>query len=327
MKGQLYTLEEVIAFIKQGFTISVAGCEELLTKLPLGNWIGGTIPYFMDSDKGKLATDLIFVNKLNTFENPYKIVSYDENDINNIVTDSHDNGYTLLIIPPFQKVHEAYALQAEDLDGIYNNPIVGWIAGTDLNSNDKPKTFNGSTGEVYENKAIAMHVALPEDKFAQIDIINIFDTDENTDEIRFYSDSFKASSCMINGKDTNFAEYILANNIDTKFPLTADYSGASINTSIKEVNQEKGEVSFFAPIFKSKTYHFSKSLDNYVERFENQTKELSEDSEFSCLCILNYVYGELENKTIANFTGPATFGEVAYLLLNQTLVTLNINEI
>ncbi len=327
MKSQLYTLEEVIAFIKQGFVLSVAGDENILKQLPLGNWIGGTIPYFMDSDKGKLNTDLIFVNRLTVQDNSFKILAYNEENISNIVTDSYGNGYTLIIIPPFQKVLENYALQAEDLDGIYNNPIVGWAAGTDLNSNDIPKTFNGLTGETYEDKAIAIHVELPENQFAQLDIVNIFDTDKNTDEIKFYSDSFEVSSCMINGKDTNFAEYILANNIDTKFPLTADYSGASINVSIKEVNSESEKVSFFAPVFKSKTYHFSKPLDNYVQRFENQTKELSEDSEFSCLCILNYVYGELENKTIANFTGPATFGEVAYLLLNQTLVTLNINEI
>ena len=327
MKGQLYTLEEVIAFIKQGFVLSVAGDENILKQLPLGNWIGGTIPYFMDSDKGKLNTDLIFVNRLTVQDNSFKILVYNEDNISNIVMNSYDNGYTLIIIPPFQKVHENYALQAEDLDGIYNNPIVGWIAGTDLNGNDIPKTFNGLTGETYEDKAIAIHVELPENQFAQLDIVNIFDTDKNTDEIKFYSDSFEVSSCMINGKDTNFAEYILANNIDTKFPLTADYSGASINVSIKEVNNESEKVSFFAPVFKSKTYHFSKPLDNYVQRFENQTKELSEDSEFSCLCILNYVYGELENKTIANFTGPATFGEVAYVLLNQTLVTLNINEI
>ncbi len=327
MKGQLYTLEEVIAFIKQGFVLSVAGDENILKQLPLGNWIGGTIPYFMDSDKGKLNTDLIFVNRLTVQDNSFKILVYNEDNISNIVMNSYDNGYTLIIIPPFQKVHENYALQAEDLDGIYNNPIVGWAAGTDLNSNDIPKIFNGLTGETYEDKAIAIHVELPENQFAQLDIVNIFDTDKNTDEIKFYSDSFEVSSCMINGKDTNFAEYILANNIDTKFPLTADYSGASINVSIKEVNNESEKVSFFAPVFKSKTYHFSKPLDNYVQRFENQTKELSEDSEFSCLCILNYVYGELENKTIANFTGPATFGEVAYVLLNQTLVTLNINEI
>ena len=42
----------------------------------------------------------------------------------------------------------------------------------------------------------------------------------------------------------------------------------------------------------------------------------------SCNCILNFVYGGLEGKKTPGFTGPVTFGEIAYILLNQTLVTL-----
>ena len=327
MENKLYVFEEVVAFIKQGFSLSISGDENLLKKLPLGNWIGGTIPYFMDVDKGKFSKDLLFVNLISAQNGNFDIKSYNETTIGTIVTDSYANGYTLIIIPPFQKVHEAYALQAEDLNGIYNNPIVGWIAGSDLNSDDKPKTFNGQTGISYEDQAIAIHVSLPENKIAQLEIINIFESDENTDIIKFYNDTFEVNSCMVNGKDVNFSEYIMNNNIDTKFPLTADYMGASINVSIKEINTEKGIVSLFAPVFKSKSYYFSKPLENYVNKFDEHTKELTDKSEFSCLCVLNYLYGELENKNINNFSGPATFGEIAYLLLNQTLVTLSIQEI
>ncbi len=46
----------------------------------------------------------------------------------------------------------------------------------------------------------------------------------------------------------------------------------------------------------------------------------------SCNCILNYQYGELEGRKIPPFTGPVTFGEVAYQLLNQTLVYVEITE-
>ena len=41
---------------------------------------------------------------------------------------------------------------------------------------------------------------------------------------------------------------------------------------------------------------------------------------FSCNCILNYLYGNLEGKTTPPYAGPVSFGEVAYQLLNQTLV-------
>lgn len=49
--------------------------------------------------------------------------------------------------------------------------------------------------------------------------------------------------------------------------------------------------------------------------------------EFSCNCILNFLYSELEGKRTGELIGPVTFGEVAYQLLNQTLVYLQIEDI
>lgn len=327
MENKLYTYEQVVAMIKQGFTLALAGDEKILSKLPAGNWIGGTIPYFMDVDSCKFSQDMIFVNKIETYNNEYKIKVYDENSILNIVKDSFDNGYTLLIMPPFQKIHEEYAIQSEYLEGLYNNPVIGWIAGTDLNSSDTPKVFCGMTNKVYTDKAVAFHVKLPENKFAQIDIVNIFEPDQNHDEIKFYNNTFEVTNCMINGSDVNFAEYITANNIDHKLPLIADYSGASINVSIKEVDLENKKVSFFAPVFKSKTYKFPKQIPDYISKFDEGTNNLTENNSFSCNCILNYLYGELEGKKINNINGPITFGEIGYQLLNQTLVTLTVDEI
>lgn len=47
---------------------------------------------------------------------------------------------------------------------------------------------------------------------------------------------------------------------------------------------------------------------------------------FSCNCILNYLFSNLENKKTGAFVGPVTFGEIAYQLLNQTLVYLEISD-
>jgi hypothetical protein len=41
---------------------------------------------------------------------------------------------------------------------------------------------------------------------------------------------------------------------------------------------------------------------------------------------LNYAYADLEGKKTGSFVGPITFGEVAYMLLNQTLVYLSIDK-
>ena len=48
---------------------------------------------------------------------------------------------------------------------------------------------------------------------------------------------------------------------------------------------------------------------------------------FSCNCVLNYLYSNLEGKKVGSFTGPMTFGEIAYVLLNQTLVYLQVQDI
>jgi hypothetical protein len=48
---------------------------------------------------------------------------------------------------------------------------------------------------------------------------------------------------------------------------------------------------------------------------------------FSCNCILNYLYAELEGKRTGAITGPITYGEIANLLLSQTLVRLLVNDV
>jgi hypothetical protein len=326
MESRLYRIDEVVEFINQGKLLALAADEQVLEKLPKGNWIAGTIPYFMDVDKGKFSQDLIYVNEINTHGGSFLIKEYDSNNIDNIISDSYENGYIFIIIPPFQQIHQDFAIKSESLEGLYNNPVVGWICGMDLNSMDTPKTYNGTKGETYADKAIVLHVQLPDNVFAQIDIVNIFERDENSPEIKFYIDNFDVLNCLIDGVDTNLANYIKDNNIDPKLPLMADYSGASINVSIKEVDTENGLVSFYAPVFESKIYKFAKPVNDYVSKFEVDTLDIETNSDFSCNCILNYLYGELENKKISNVKGPVTFGEIGYQLLNQTLVTLHVEE-
>ncbi len=327
MESKLYPIDDVINFINQGDLLALAGDEKILSKLPKGNWIAGTIPYFMDVNEGLFSQELIYVNKLADATDKFSIKTYDENNIEQIVTDSYSNGFSFIIIPAFQQIHQDYALKAETLEGLYNNPIVGWVSGVDLNSDDTPKTYNGIENVSYEDKAVVAHVELPENSFAQIEIVNIFRQDENSPEIEFFTDSFEVVNCLINGKEQNFAQYLNENKIDTKLPLVADYSGASINVSIKEVDIENGIVSFYAPVFASKTYKFAAPVNNYVKEFEQNIFDVNENNQFSCNCILNYLYGELEGRKIKNAKGPITFGEIAYQLLNQTMVTLTIEQL
>ena len=85
----------------------------------------------------------------------------------------------------------------------------------------------------------------------------------------------------------------------------------------------ENEVALYAPVFKGVEYKIAKPIKDYVSEF-NAAMPKGTKPAFSCNCILNFLYSDLEGKKIENMYGPVTFGEIAYQLLNQTLVYLEI---
>ncbi len=324
----IQSVETVTELIESGRILSLAGDEKILSQLPKGKWIAGTTPYFMTKDKGGVFTqDKIYVDDLTDFVEEFKIESYSEDNFNEITDNLYENGYTIFIIPAFSEIHEYYALNNWKIKNLYKNPFVGWIAGFDLAAeNATAKVFNGLLGGTYTDKAVAIHIKLPENKNAGLNIVNIFEQNKESDEIKFLNTGFSAEDCLINDEKVNFAEYITSKNIDTKLPLVSNYSGIKINVSIKEVDIENKIVHFYAPVFETRTYKFAKPIENYTKDFKIKVPKLYTETEFSCNCILNYLYGELENNKVS-IGGPITFGEIAFSLLNQTLVYMTINKI
>jgi hypothetical protein len=108
-------------------------------------------------------------------------------------------------------------------------------------------------------------------------------------------------------------------------PLVAAYNAVNINVSIKEFINDW--VAFYAPVFSGVDYQFANPIADYVTGLDKAiaSQELP-DTSFSFNCILNFLYADLENKKTAELTGPFTFGEIAYQLLNQTLVYLSIEN-
>jgi hypothetical protein len=200
-------------------------------------------------------------------------------------------------------------------------PIIGWISGFDLSTQSTAKVYDGTCGKAYTDKAVVLHVRLADDKVASLGIVNIFDMDADGAVIEFPEDALSVGKCMVNGKQVVFSEYIAENGIDTRLPLVSDYNGVLVNTSIKAVSDESKTVELYAPVFKGREYRFAGRVQDYAESFTEKLKGYEKvEPVFSCNCILNYLYGELDGKATLPFAGPVTFGEVAYQLLNQTLV-------
>lgn len=322
----LITVEEAAKKIKAGKVLLIAGDELLLAQLPFGNWIAGTIPYFMTTEAGGLTSHThIFVNEIKTLIGNIKIISYKEKELARITSDAPDNGFSFIIIPANSSAHFAYAQNAPSFKNIFLKPILGWISGIHLSQFGKitPKVFNGETGESFNQNAIVMHISLAHNKIATINIINLF-KQANGDSITFDEEGFQVKDCYINGKQQNFAQYLLTNAIDTKLPLVADYYGTSINVSFQDIDEKKQFVKLYAPVFKDITYKIAAPISNYVSEFYQQLPRNSINPIFSYNCILNYIYGDLESKHTDPIVGPMSFGEIAYQLLNQTLVYLEI---
>jgi hypothetical protein len=322
----LYDVGQVEALIAQGKSLLLAGDESLLRRLPKGKWIGGTIPYFMSENGGLTDRQHIFVNELPPGLSCTGIRRYGEAEIERIYADIPDGGVGVFIAPATSKVHLSFALNAPSFEGFASRPVIGWIAGVHLSELGKtaPKVFDGSTGQMLDQQAVVMHVALPPGKMAGLGILNIFRGGAGA-TITFPTSGFVATDVDIDGKKHNLAKYVTEKGVDTRLPLVADYCGLSINVSFQSVDKEKGEVTFYAPVFANVGYRHAAPVGDYVQEFVSQLpKGLDGRIAFSCNCILNYLYSGLEGKTTGEIVGPITFGEVAYQLLNQTMAYLTV---
>ena len=329
MNQLMFTVNEIKEKIVGGEKLLLAGDEQLLEQLPAGNWIGGTIPYFMTEKGGEFTQERIYATELPAYVSDISIKLYDETNLSQIYTDTPENGLSLIILPANSKTHLAFALNAPNYPGFATRPLIGWISGVKLADMDKvaPKVFNGLTRQTLENEAVVMHVTLPADKIAEIDILNIFEQGDG-DILTFPTDGFSVSEVFVNGKSRDFSDYLTEIHANTKLPLVADYCGALINISFLSVDTVGKQVKFYAPVFKGVRYKLARPVDDYVVRFTAQIPNtVSGEMAFSCNCILNYLYSDLEGKKTGNITGPITFGEIAYQLLNQTMVQVSISDI
>lgn len=321
----LMSIENAARAIAQGRWLTLAGSEEALSQLPRGHWIGGTIPYFMGQEGGEESRDKVFVQTLPESVQEAEIRFYDPGTIPRIAEDAPENGFTLLLIPATTQVHLDYAANAPGYEGMFLKPIIGWIAGVHLSDLGKvsPKVFNGETGAMSDDRAIALHARLPADRVARIGIVNLF-VQGSGEPIVFPETGFSAREAAIAGQNRNLADYITERGLDTRLPLVANYQGAMINVSFQGVDQANHVTHFYAPVFPGVEYRLAAPVADYEREFQACVPAGLESIGFSCNCILNYLYSELSGKHTGNFIGPMTFGEVAYQLLNQTLVYLDV---
>lgn len=129
---------------------------------------------------------------------------------------------------------------------------------------------------------------------------------------------------LVDGERRLFAEYIRLRGMQHgHLPIVGGFSGAHTNVSLREVHENTVEL--YAPVFPHVEYSFARPVVDYAaefrRRFENGPRQ---SVAWSCNCILNFLFGELEGKALGSCAGPVTFGEIAHGLVNQTLVEVQV---
>ena len=167
---------------------------------------------------------------------------------------------SLLTLPAFSAVHGAYAQHAPSYEDMYMKPLVGWVAGVHLDDmgQRRPKVVDGTTGRMHEDRAVVLHVPLPDSLGADVRIVNLFEQGEGP-RIQFEHDGFEVRECLIDGVRTPLAAYLQERRHDTRLPLVADCNGAAVNVSFRWVDAKQGQVAFYGPVFRDIEYRLART--------------------------------------------------------------------
>lgn len=256
-----------------------------------------------------------------------KVYNLKEEDLKTTYNKIPKNGFGSIIIPATSKSHMSFAVNAPEYENFAISPLIGWISGVHLNElgTKSPKVFNGQTMTSSSTDAVLVTFELDNSYYCDIGIVNIFEQGTQ-DSIEFIESGFSVKDALINGQKKNFSDYLIEKKVDVRFPLVANYAGAMINVSFQANDEKNKIVNLYAPVFKGTTYKLAAPATNYVEQFSIRLPQNSNNIAFSCNCILNFLYSELEGKKTGQIVGPITFGEIAYQLLNQTMAYLTIEK-
>ncbi len=326
--SELLTLDEATRLIGSGTPLLIAGDALLLAELPKGQWIGGTTPYFMTSHQGGITDrERVCVTRLEQPVTAASVRVYSEQELRDIPGDYPQHGCSFIILPAGSDAHLHFARECVNWPGLFNSPLVGWNAGVHLDEVNRcvPRVFDGSTQQSFENAAVVLHATTEQRIVSRIEIVNPFHPDQG-DLLSFPSTGFYVTECLVNGVPTNLCEYIEQRRIDTRWPLVADFSGAHINVSFQNVDDHRRVVRFYSPVFEGVEYRVAAPVSDLDQVFGREFDARKTKPAFCCNCILNFLHAELEGKRTGEATGPFTFGEIAYLQLNQTLVYVTFED-
>ncbi|MFA5257016.1 MAG: hypothetical protein WC360_02600 [Opitutales bacterium] len=320
----IHRLEETAEMIRSGTPLLISGSAEMMSRLPKGNWIGGTTPYLL-TDKGGISTkDYLLVTPLPAQARMICIQRYGVGGLHLLPQDVPGNGFSVVIMPAGTMVHQNFAKEAPSYPGIYTKALTGWVCGPSGGRfGGRPQVFYGPAAHPIEDEAVAIHMELPDDEVASVEIINVYEPGTGP-SIKFPGDGFTTTHAIIDGQTVLFSEYIDKRKEDVGLPLVANYCGTLINVGILHYDMATAQVTFYGPVFRNVEYRFAKPMDDMKERIRAAMPKDGTVPVFNCICVSNYTNGGLEDFDPGAFSGPIAFGEIAHQVVNQTITYMRI---
>lgn len=314
--------------IVEGTPLVIAGSDEMLARLPRGNWIGGTTSHIMTEDGGVETRDRIQVSAMPKEARLLSIQRYGVGGMHYLPRDAPNDGFTIVIIPFSSFVHQAFVKALPSFKKQTEKMIAGWVSGASRATfGARPKIFFGPICHVIEDEMVAMHMTLPDSMRALINVVSL-NKPKKGDAITFLNEGFTVTHAMVNGVRVCFAEYLRSNWHDNSIPIVCDYFGTHLTVDIKNYDLLSGHVEFYAPVFTKVTYHFASPIDNYQEKMRDALKMSCRGRTiFECICVKNFEKLSMGRDTLGAFEGPVSNGEIAHFLTNQSIVRLSVEEI
>ncbi len=320
----LYRTEELAALIAEGRPMLIAGAAEQMRLLPRGNWIGGTTPFILGAKGGLQVSDMLFASVMPRQARIASIQRYGVGGLHLLPEDMPENGFSVVIMPAGTLVQQTFAKEAPSYPGIFSKALSGWVSGSRAGHfGGRPQVFFGPSALCMEDEAVAIHLELPPGLRASVEMINVYEP-RPAPVIRFPSEGFTTTHAIVDGELVVFAEYLNRIKANIEVPLLANYGGTRINVGIRGYDLPHGQVSFYGPVFRNVNYHFAQPVPNMKQKIMDFMPKDGRSPVFSCVCISNYTQGMMEDFPAGAFEGPVAFGEIAHLLVNQTMTYLRI---
>jgi hypothetical protein len=309
--------------ISKGDILVLTGNLQVLACLPKGRWIAATNDKFL-VDSTQLLTDEnnIFVFNLTDYAEEISIKTYNTDTIQAIYDDAYDNGFTVLLCTWESDTLKEYAMNASEYSQFAYKVVFGWVANGYIAGKVPSLAVNGADASYQGENAVAMHVKLPQDKFAELHVFSPYKPGKG-DVFTFDSNGLQFEEVYINGVKRNFKEYLKERNFSRNqmIILAGDYAGMTMNTTIvpERPSDDQRFLYFSCPIYKNIEYRIVE-LEPAAE-----TPEFGTDIVMSYSCITNFERPELF-KYLKNMNGPFVYGEIAYYQMNMATVYLTIDK-